>query len=176
MAAVPLLDFRWAAFAMLIVVLQIPLVGLRWSSIVDALAARDARVTRTVMIAMTAIGAFFAQVLPSVAGEGVRAWMLVRLSCDWRNAVISVVIDRGVGAGLLVALGFAILLLLPSGLIALGGYRDVVLVFYGGLLLAGAFGLLLAPKMARLLARWRYFRWLANWLWTPVFFSGQMAQ
>jgi hypothetical protein len=38
---------------------------------------------------------------------------------------------------LMVALGFAILLL-PSGLTALGGYRDVVLGFYGLLLLAGA--------------------------------------
>ena len=33
--------------------------------------------------------------------------------------------------GLLIAIGFAILLLLPSGLTALGGYREVVLVLYG---------------------------------------------
>ena len=76
------------------------------------------------MIAVTAIGVFFAQVLPSVAGEGVRAWLLVRLGCDWRNAVTSVVIDRGVGVGLLIALGFVILLLPVLGLTALGGYRD----------------------------------------------------
>ena len=71
-------------------------------------------------------------------------------------------IDRAIGAGLLVALGFAILLLLPTGLMALGGYRDLVLAVYGGLLLAGALGLLLAPKIAPLLARWRYSRWLAK--------------
>jgi glycosyltransferase 2 family protein len=159
LSAIALLDFRWAAFATLILVLEIPLMGLRWRNVVDALAARDARVTRTVMIAITAIGVFFAQVLPSVAGDGVRAWMLARISRDWRNAVISVVIDRGIGVGLLIALGFAILLL-PSGLTALGGYRAVVLVSYGGLLLAGAFGLLLAPRVAPLLARWRYSRWL----------------
>jgi hypothetical protein len=58
-------------------------------------------------------------------------------------------LDRGIGVGLLLALGFAV-----------GGYRGVVLVSYGGLLLGGAFGLLLAPKMAPLLARWRYSRWL----------------
>ena len=161
-SAVPLLDFRWAAFAVLVVMLEIPLGGLRWSAIVDALAARDERVTRTVMIGVTAIGVFFAQVLPSVAGDGVRAWLLARLGGDWRNAVISVVLDRAIGAGLLVALGFAILLLLPTGLMALGGYRDLVLAVYGGLLLAGALGLLLAPKIARLLARWRYSRWLAK--------------
>ena len=55
-SAVPLLDFRWAAFAVLVVMLEIPLAGLRWSAIVDALAARDERVTRTVMIGVTAIG------------------------------------------------------------------------------------------------------------------------
>jgi len=41
--------------------------------------------------------------------------------------VTSVVIDRGVGAGLLIAIGFAILLLLPSSLTTLGGYREIVL-------------------------------------------------
>src|SRR5262249_62088429 len=98
----PLLYFRWAAFATLIAVLQIPLMGLRWRNVVDALAARDARVTRTVMIAITAIAVFFAQVLPSVAGDGVRAWMLARISRDWRKAVISVVLDLGIGVGLLI--------------------------------------------------------------------------
>jgi hypothetical protein len=51
--------------------------------------------------------------------------------------------------------------LLPSGLTALGGYRDVVLVAYGGLLLVAGLALALAPVFARLLARWRYIRWLA---------------
>ena len=111
---------------------------------------------------MSAIGVFFAQVLPSVAGEGVRAWLLVRLGCDWRSAVTSVVIDRGVGVGLLIAIGFAILLLLPSGLTALGGYREMVLVFYGGMLLAAAFGLVLAPRIAPWLSRWRYSGWVAT--------------
>jgi uncharacterized membrane protein YbhN (UPF0104 family) len=159
LAAIALLDFRWAALATLIMVLEISLWGLRWRNVVRALAVRDRRVTRTVMIAITAIGVFFAQVLPSVAGDGVRAWMLARISGDWRNAVTSVVIDRGIGVGLLVALGFAFLLL-PSGLMALGGYRGMVLVSYGGLLLAGAFGLLFAPRIAPLLARWRYSGWL----------------
>ena len=161
LSAIPLLDFRWAAFGTLVVVLQLPLLGLRWYMIVDALSARVGRVTRTVMIAVAAIGVFFAQVLPSVAGDGVRAWLLARLGGDWRTAVVSVVIDRAIGVGLLVALGFAVLLL-PSGHSALGGYRDQVLIVYGGLLLAAAVGLLLAPKMAPLLARWQYCRWLAK--------------
>jgi hypothetical protein len=90
-----------------------------------------------------------------------RAWLLVRLGSSWRTAVTSVVIDRGVGVGLLLVLGFVVLLL-PSGLTALGGYRDVVLIVYGALMLVGALGLLLAPKIASLLARWRYSRWFAT--------------
>jgi uncharacterized membrane protein YbhN (UPF0104 family) len=160
LSAIPLLDFRWAAFATLAVMLQIPLVAQRWRNILDGLAARNERMTHIAMVAVTAIGVFFVQVLPSVMGEGVRAWLLVRLGCRWRAAVSSVVIDRGVGVGLLVAIGFAILLL-PSGLTALGGYRDPVLVAYAVLLLAGVLGLLLAPKIAWLLERWRYSRWIA---------------
>jgi hypothetical protein len=71
------------------------------------------------------------------------------------------VIDRGVGVGLMIALGFVVLLL-PSGLTALGGYRDGVLVVYGALILVGAFGLLVAPKIVLPLTRWRYSRWFAT--------------
>ena len=180
LSAVPLLDFRWAVFAVLVVVLQIPLLGVRWCNILDALAVRNARVTMVATIAVSAIGVFFAQVLPSVAGEGVRAWLLVRLGCDWRSAVTSVVIDRGVGAGLLIAIGFAILLLLPSSLTALGGYREIVLVLYGGLLLAAAFGLVFAPRIAPWLSRWRS-TWIRRFCWwtrrwrSATFTSGNAA-
>jgi len=161
LSTIPLLDFRWAAFAILVAILEIPLSGLRWYNIVGSLAARDMRATRTAIIAATAVGVFFAQVLPSVAGDGVRTWLLVRLGSSWHNAVTSAVIDRGVCVGLIIALGFVVLLLSP-GLNALGGYRDVVLVVYGALILAGAFGLLPAPKSVLPLSRWRYSRWFAT--------------
>jgi hypothetical protein len=160
-SAIPLLEFRWAALAIFVIMLEIPLAGLRWYNIVDALATRDKQMTRTAMTAATAVGLFFAQVLPNVAGEGMRAWLLVRLGSNWRTAVTSIVIDRAVGVGLLIASGFVVLLL-PSGLTALGGYRDVVLIVYGALILAGAVGLLLAPKIVSPLARWRYSRWFAT--------------
>jgi len=161
LSTIPLLDWRWAALAILMAMLQIPLLGLRWRNIVDALAPDDPPMTRADMIAATAVGVFFAQVLPSIAGEGVRAWLLVRLGNNWRKAVTSAVIDRGVGVGLLVAFGFVVLLL-PSGLTALGGYRDLVLIVYGALMLAGTLGLLLVPKVVPLLRRWRYSRWVAT--------------
>jgi hypothetical protein len=160
-SAIQLLDFRWAAFATFIAILLIPLAGLRWYNIVDSLEARDKHIPLAPMIAATAVGLFFAQVLPNVAGEGIRAWLLVRLGFNWRTAVTSSVLDRGLGVGLLIVLGFVILLL-PSGLTALGGYREVVFAVYGALILAGFFGLLLAPKMVPLLARWRYSRWVAT--------------
>jgi glycosyltransferase 2 family protein len=155
------LDFRWAAFATLLVILQIPLLAARWCNVVEALAVRNAQMSSVTMIVLTAIGVFFGQILPSVAGEGVRAWLLVRLGCDWRNALTSVVIDRGIGLSLLVAMGFFILLL-PSSLTALGGYRDLVAVVYGVLILAGGLGLIFVPTIILPLARWRYFRWFAT--------------
>ena len=59
MSAVPLLDFRWVAFATLVIVLEFPLLALRWGNVVAALAARNERMTHIVMIAITAIGQFF---------------------------------------------------------------------------------------------------------------------
>ncbi len=157
----PMIDFRWAAFAVLIVMLQIPLVGLRWCYVLDALALRPETMTRTAAIAVTAIGAFFSQVLPNVAGEGIRVWLLTRFGCGWKNAMTSVLIDRGVGIGLLIAFAFGILLL-PSALTALGGYREVVLGVYGAALLLGALGLVFMPHFVPLLERWRYSRWIAT--------------
>jgi uncharacterized membrane protein YbhN (UPF0104 family) len=158
-SAVRLLDLGWAAFAALLAMSQIPLVGLRWRAILDALVAADRQMTAISLIAITAIGLFFAQVLPSVASEGIRAWLLVRRGGDWRHALTSVAIDRGLGVGVAIALGFVILLL-PSGLSALGGYRDLVLIIFGTLLLGAALVLLLLPRLIGLLDRIRYLRWV----------------
>jgi uncharacterized membrane protein YbhN (UPF0104 family) len=155
------LDLRWAAFATFVVVLQIPIVALRWRNVLLALAACNVRMTRTAIIAITGIGSFLAQVLPSVASEGVRAWLLVRRGGTWRYSVTSLVIDRSVGVGLLVAMCFVILLL-PSVVTTLGGNREALLAVYGALLTAGLLGLLLAQRVARYLASWRYFRWTAT--------------
>ena len=153
------LDLGWAALAALLAVSQIPLVGLRWRAILDALVAAERQMTAVSLIAITAIGLFFAQVLPSVAGEGIRAWLLVRRGGDWRHALTSVAIDRGVGVGVAIALGFVILLL-PFGLSALGGYRDLVLTIFGMLLLGATLVLLLLPRLIGLLDGIRYLRWV----------------
>jgi hypothetical protein len=70
LSSVPLLDTRWAALAILLVMLEIPLLGMRWRDIVVAPARHAQQMTEIDMIAATAVGMFFAQVFPSVAGEG----------------------------------------------------------------------------------------------------------
>src|SRR5207302_11380206 len=86
LSAIPLLDLRWAALAILVAMLEIPLSGLRWYSIVDSLGARDKQMTRIAMVAATAVGVFLAQVLPSVAGEVVLALVLGRRGSVVRRA------------------------------------------------------------------------------------------
>jgi glycosyltransferase 2 family protein len=159
--ALPTVDYRWAAFAVLAIVAELPLLALRLQTIVQSLAGPSVRLTYPAANAVTAIYSFFGQVVPGLVGEGIRAWLLVRHGCSWRAAVTSVTIDRGTGVVLLVAFSFVILLL-PSPLNTLSGYRDVVLVAFGGALLAGVLVLLLAPGIVSLLRRWRYFAWVAS--------------
>jgi hypothetical protein len=59
-----------------------------------------------------------------------------------------------------IGLGFVILLL-PSGLIALGGYRYAVLAAYALLLLAGLLGLPRTQDRAAT-RRWRYSAWFVT--------------
>jgi uncharacterized membrane protein YbhN (UPF0104 family) len=157
----PVFDVRWAVVAVLVALLQIALLGLRWCEILDALSLRNERMTRATVIGITSIGAFVTQVMPNIAGEGMRVWLVARLGCDWRSGVLSVLIDRGVGVGLMVTLAFGILMV-PSSLTALAGYRGLVLAVYGMSLLAGVLGLAVTPFIAPVLERWRYSRWLGT--------------
>jgi hypothetical protein len=80
---------------------------------------------------VSAIYAFFAQVLPSVVGEGSRVRIFI-------------------------------ILLLPSALTALAGYRNPALIVFGVALAAGVLGLLATPVVAPLLRRWGYSYWLGT--------------
>ena len=147
----------WVAVSVLMMVIQIPLIGLRWCKIVDALAG--GRAPRKPLMAITAIGVFFGQVAPNVVGDSMRVWLLTRLGRSWREGLISVLIDRGVGVGVLLAITFCVLLF-PSGLTALGGHRALVLAIIGALLAAGLSAIFLAPLFAPIFARWRVTRWI----------------
>jgi uncharacterized membrane protein YbhN (UPF0104 family) len=155
------LDLRWAAFAVAVAMVPIPLLALRLWVIVRTLAPKSVRLTFLATTAVTAIYALFAQVLPNLVGEGIRAWMLTRFGCGWRAGLTSVILDRGVSVAVLVAFAFVILLL-PSALIALSGYRDLLLLLFGAALIVGALALFLTPRLAPLLQRWRYSYWIGT--------------
>ena len=147
------LDLRWGALALLALCSQIPLAGVRLGFIFNALCGRSICARPKNMIAIAAIGIFFGQVLPNVGADAVRAWLLARSEYGWRLGIASVVIDRGVGIFVLLALGFAALLF-PSALSALGGFRSQVLAVVGTTLAAGVLGFLAAPRVTQLLERW----------------------
>ena len=90
----PGLVVPWAALAVVLLTLQIPLIGLRWLQIAKVLGMRSVQLTSFWMSVAAAIGQFFGQILPMVVGDGVRMWFLVHFGNAWRNAAMSVVIDR----------------------------------------------------------------------------------
>lgn len=157
--SLPTFDLRWGAFAVVLIMAHIPLLALRLRAIVQALTARPGRLTYFAANAVMAIYMAFAQVVPNVVGEGIRAWMLTHFGCEWRAGLTSVTIDRAVGVAVLVAFTFVILLL-PSALVALSGYRDFVLFVFGAVLIIGALALVSTPLIAPPLQGWRYSYWI----------------
>ena len=157
----PTFDFRWAAFSLVAALTQIPLLALRLRAVVQTLAQQPTRLTFLASNAVTAICGFFAQVLPGVVSEGIRAWMLTRLGCDWRTGLTSVLIDRGIGLAVLIIFAF-IILFLPSALNILAGDQDIVRFVFGGVLLIGVLALLCAPHIGPMAQRWHYSYWFGT--------------
>src|SRR5260370_42288201 len=110
----PDLHAPWAVLAVSLCIIQTPLVGLRLLQIAKILSMRGKQLTWFWVTVASAMGQFFGQILPVVAGDGVRVWFLAHFGNDWRDATISVVIDRCVGIRLLLTFTLTILLL-PSG-------------------------------------------------------------
>jgi glycosyltransferase 2 family protein len=164
----PGIDVRWAILAVVLLVAQIPLVGLRWFQIAKILAMRGRQLTLFWMTVAAGIAQFFGQILPVIAGDGVRVWFLGRFSNNWRDATISVVIDRCVGIGLLLAFTFA-LLLLPSSFSAFDRERDKVVITLAAMLAVGVTCLAMSARLGPKLTGWRYGRWIER------FFSGARA-
>lgn len=150
----PGLVVPWALLAVLLLALQIPLIGLRWLQIAKVLGMRGNQMTIFWMSVAAGIGQFLGQILPVVAGDGARAWFLVHFGNDWRNAAMSVVIDRCVGIGLLLVFD-VVILLLPSSFGIFGEDRDQIVVVLAVMIAAGVFCLLLGPRVGRALACWR---------------------
>jgi glycosyltransferase 2 family protein len=164
----PGIDVRWSILAIALLVSQIPLVALRWLQIAKILAMRGRQLTWVWLSVAAAIAQFFGQILPVVAGDGVRVWFLGRFSDNWRDAAISVVIDRCVGIGLLLAFTLGIFLL-PSSFGAFDQDRSKVVVALAVMLVFGMICLVLSARLGPKLTGWRYGRWIER------FFSGARA-
>jgi glycosyltransferase 2 family protein len=157
--ALPNFDSRWMAVAVLVAALQIPLLATRLQAIVNSIGRPPARFTYGAAISVTAMCSFFAQVVPGLVSEGIRIWIITRFGYSLREGFSSIVLDRGVGVAVLVAY-VIVILFLPSPLATLLGYREIVLIIFCGALGTGIVALLLTPRLAPLLQRWRYTFWL----------------
>ncbi|HEX5324838.1 MAG TPA: lysylphosphatidylglycerol synthase transmembrane domain-containing protein, partial [Capsulimonadaceae bacterium] len=155
------LKARWFVLAIILVMLQIPLVGLRWAKITAALEPMRPRPPLGAMVAITFIANFFNQILPNVMSDALRIWMLTQIRSGWRTGLAGVMIDRGVGIGVLLAIGF-VTLLNASAFTTLGGYRHTALAIFGALLLCGTAALVCAPLYAPMLAPWRATKWIGE--------------
>jgi glycosyltransferase 2 family protein len=164
----PGLKARWVILAIGLLLSQIPLLGLRWLQIAKTLTMRGRQLTFVWMTIATAIGQFFGQIMPVVAGDGIRVWFLAHFGNNWRDATLSVVIDRCVGIGLLLIFTFAILLL-PSSFGAFAQDRNRIAVVIAGMIVLGVVCLLASAALGPSLAKWKYGRWLDR------FFSGARA-
>ena len=100
-------DPLWIAAAVVLLVVQAAVVGLRWRMVARPLTDR---LTAAVAIELSFIGVFFSQVLPStVGGDAVRIWVLARRGAGWKTAAYSVLVDRVAGVAALAVLVLACL-------------------------------------------------------------------
>jgi glycosyltransferase 2 family protein len=155
------LQARWFLLACLVMMIQPPLTGWRWAKITAALEPARPSPPLGAMLAITLIVNFFNQILPNVMSDALRIWMLTQIRSGWRMGLAGVVIDRAVGIGALLTIGF-VTLLNASAFTTLGGYRETVLAIFGALLLGGTGALLCAPFYAPMLSRWRVTKWIGE--------------
>jgi uncharacterized protein (TIRG00374 family) len=161
--SLPDLHVPWAVLAVLLLAIQMPLVGLRWLQIARLMEMRGRQLTVPWMSVAAAIGIFFNQIMPVVAGDGVRVWFLAHFGNDWRDAAISVAIDRSVGIGLLLTFTLAIMLL-PSSLGIFGNARGEIVLALIIIIVVGLVCLLISARVATALAGWRYGRWIERFV------------
>src|SRR5688572_11264336 len=137
LAQLELVDTRWLGIAFLIGLLQLALLGLRWSRIATALGLNLSWLKATLEYALSLVGN---QVLPSgVAGDGLRALRHARSTPDSRlmPVVEAVAVDRASGQ---LALWLVALTSLPLTIQA--GIVDLTVLALGVLGLLGSAALL----------------------------------
>ncbi len=143
------------AAAVLLMALQIPLVALRWRVIVSAMnRSSGPQPSVAAFLRITSVALFFGQILPFVAGDGVRVVMLREVGSSLRIALKSTLLDRATAALALFALALPAALASP----VLSAVRTVLwpaiaLIVFG--LAAAAAAILAGPALHRFGRRWR---------------------
>jgi len=153
------LEPGWVALAILMIALEVPLVGERWRLVVTSLGRGMYQLPHGDVHAVNGFGQFVSQVLPNLAGDGVRALMLRSHGVTLPHAAWSVLLDRALGVHSLFLMAFAFLLL-PSGLESLGGYRQPVLLTVALVAMGGTLALLSARPLGAMLERRQMLRFL----------------
>ncbi len=154
-ARVRAVDPRVFAAAVLLMALQIPLVALRWRVIVSAMRRDGAPVPGiAAFLRITSVALFFGQILPFVAGDGLRVVMLREAGPSLRVAFKSTLLDRAAAALALFALALPTALASP----VLSAVRNVlwpaIAMIAGGLAVAAAL-VAAAPALHQIGRRWR---------------------
>ncbi len=136
------------AAGLVLILLQIGVLGLRWWLVMVAI---EAPIPFGKALAITFIGVFFNQVLPtSFGGDAVRMWRAHRLGVGGEAAVIGVLLERVSGL-------FGLVVLTALGVAYLGGEIDNQVIRLGLLatLPVAAAGILALVMLDRLPDRWR---------------------
>lgn len=132
---------------------QIPLVGVRWGAILDCMlggrgkAPGQGRLQRIVFSAQ-----FVGQVLPFLAGDGLRMLMLREAGVAPAVAVKSTMLDRGFALVALLLVALPGLVFSPI-LLRTGALRATLLAVTAVGLCAAAAAIVFAPRIARLLGQ-----------------------
>jgi glycosyltransferase 2 family protein len=154
------LELRWLFLALVCAMLQIPLVACRWRLFVDAVSP-STHIAMWPIVAITAIGIFWGQVMPNVAGDGMRTWLLAKFSRSWMRSLYSVLLDRALGLYVLVAISL-IALWLPAAYQLPDAVRMISAEILGPCAVIGAVGILFAPMIASKLQGYRKARWAVD--------------
>lgn len=147
----------WAAAAVLTLLLQLLLVGIRWY-LVGQLVGAPMAVPQSLRLVL--IGQFFNQLLPSsIGGDAVRAWLATREGVPLGRVAASIFCDRAAGLVVVVLFASLLLLIIPiawqDNLLAAGRFVNILAAFIAvGILVL----LLLGVQIAKLMMGLRLFR------------------
>ncbi|HEX8664648.1 MAG TPA: lysylphosphatidylglycerol synthase transmembrane domain-containing protein [Beijerinckiaceae bacterium] len=143
------------ALALALMVVQVPLVGLRWRLVVRAMSDERAVVPGPARFQQIAwIAQFFGQIMPFVAGDGMRVVLLREAGPSLRVAFKSTLLDRGIAALALFAMALPAALF-SRVLAAAGAFLPPVILFITAGLLGAVAMLACVDVIHRFGARWR---------------------